>query len=195
MSGGWRTSSCALLPWRRRFASRIVLLSLAAGLALTGCAGVIPTTTPSALRGGDPRGGAVAFESVEGVPTEVFHRFVKTLNEEAVARQIAVAARGSEASYRIRSYLALDAAHGAIDWAWDVYDSEQHRVLRLNGAETVGTQRAWAAADDRLLRRIAQTGLQQLAAFLATGPAAPGNGPAAPSSSPGGAAVAFASER
>jgi hypothetical protein len=169
------------------------LLSLATGLTLAGCAGVIPTATPSALRGGDPRGGAVTFESVEGVPTEVFHRFVKTLNEEAAARQIAVAARGTEASYRIRSYLALDGAHGAIDWAWDVYDSEQHRVLRLNGAETAGTQRAWAAADDRLLRRIAQTGLQQLAAFLATGPAAPGNGPASPT--PSGAAVAFASER
>lgn len=194
MSGGWRTSCCAQWFWRTRFASRIAFLSIATGFALAGCAGVMPAAAPSA----QARGGPVAFESVEGVPSEVFHRFVRMLNEEAAARQIAVTARGTEASYRIRSYLALDAAHGVVDWAWDVYDSEQHRVLRLNGAETAGgaARRAWTTADDPLLKRIAQAGLQQLAVFMAGGPAAPGGGgPVAPAPALSGPAVAFASER
>jgi pectin methylesterase-like acyl-CoA thioesterase len=169
-----------------------IAIGLAIGLALAGCASVVPGAQPVA----QTRSGPIAFESVEGVPPEVFHRFVRTLNEEAAARQIAVAARGSEASYRIRSYLALDAGHGALAWAWDVYDSDQQRVLRLGGEQAAAgaTRHAWSAADDQVLRRIAQAGLAQLAAFMAAGPAAPE--PAAPPApARNGAAVAFAGER
>lgn len=162
---------------RRPGVSGRLLAAIAIGLALAGCAGVAPTLQPVA----QTRSGPVAFETVEGVPPDVFHRFVRLLNEEAATRQIAVATRGSEASYRLRGYLALDTGHGALDWAWDVYDADQQRVLRLGGAEPAAgvARRAWSAADDPLLRRVAQAGIQQLAAFMASDRTAPGT-PAAP---------------
>ncbi len=154
-----------------------VLAAAAIGLTLAGCAGITPNLQPVA----QTRSGPIAFESVEGVPPDVFHRFVRLLNEEAATRQIAVTTRGSEANYRVRGYLALDAAHGALDWAWDVYDTDQQRVLRLGGEEPTDAvaRRAWSAANDPLLRRVAQASMQQLAAFMASDRTAPGT-PAAP---------------
>ena len=53
-----------------------------------------------------------------------------------------------------------------IAWVWDVYDGDERRALRISGEETAGRRRdAWAAADDAS-RRIARTGMDQLAAFL-----------------------------
>ena len=49
----------------------------------------------------------------------------------------------------------------------DVYDGDQHRVVRLSGEEKIAG-RASASADDQALRRIARAGMDQLAAFLAT---------------------------
>jgi hypothetical protein len=166
------TSLRALLePLSGRFLSAIAIV-----LTVAGCAGVGSGVQPVAQM----RSGPVVFDSVEGVPPEVFHRFVRLLNEEAAARQIAVTTRGNEAGYRIRGYLALDAGRSALDWAWDVYDADQQRVLRLSGEEPADavTRRAWSAANDQLLRRIAQASLQQLAAFMASDRAAPGTAPA-----------------
>ena len=53
-----------------------------------------------------------------------------------------------------------------ISWVWDVYDGNQQRALRLSGEEPAGKagRDAWAAADDLILRKIAQAGLSGLAA-------------------------------
>jgi len=78
----------------------------------------------------------------------------------------------------VRGYLAADVAKGAttISWVWDVFDGEQQRSLRITGAETVkGRHRdAWQAVDDAMLRRIAQSSMSELAAFLTSAEAAPG---------------------
>jgi hypothetical protein len=75
----------------------------------------------------------------------------------------------------VRSYLSAEVHHGrvAIAWVWDVYDREQQRALRLSGEEAAGKagRDAWAAADDLVLRKIAQAGLSGLSGMVnGTGP-------------------------
>ena len=55
---------------------------------------------------------------------------------------------------------------------WDVYDRDQQRALRLSGEEPAGKagRDAWAAADDLILRKIAQAGLAGLSGMI-NGPA------------------------
>jgi hypothetical protein len=122
----------------------------------------------------------IALESIDGPPAAVFHKFVKNLKDEAGARQIAVVP-ASEANYRLRGYLA---AHGqgatSITWALDVYDADQRRVFRLRGEEKAAG-RAWAAADDQVLKRIARTGMQQFSVLAAT---RPGSTPVVAAASP-----------
>jgi hypothetical protein len=142
-------------------------LLLAVGVA--GCAA--NSQTPFAASAGSA---AVVFESIEGPPTAVFHKFVRDLNEEAAARQIAVAQNGAAAPYRLRGYLATHADGGgtAIAWVWDIYDGAEHRAFRITGEERAGAGgKSWAAADDQVLRRIARASMEQVAAFLVTAPA------------------------
>jgi hypothetical protein len=125
-----------------------------------------------------PQGATVAFESIDGPPPGAFHRLVQDLNSEAQARRLAVVSRETPSAYRVRGYLSATKDKGkvTIGWVWDVFDGEQHRALRLDGAEIAeGNHRdAWAAADDAMLGRIAASSMDQLAAFLTSPEAAPG---------------------
>ncbi len=143
------------------------ILCIALSLAAAGCGSIGPMVGMPAQAGGT----SISFESIDGPPPEIFHRFFRDLNEEAAAHRIAVVPAGGEASYRVRSYLAAHSKGGAtsIAWAWDVYDAELHRAFRLGGEESVGSPahrdpggREWAAADEALLRRIAHAGVEQL---------------------------------
>jgi hypothetical protein len=133
------------------------------GLAVSGCvgSGQIANLT-------DSRRASVAFESIDGPPPAVLQKFVKSLKDEAGARQISVVPPG-EANYRLRGYLAAhdEGAGTAISWAFDVYDPDQRRAFRLNGEEKAAG-RAWAAADDQVLARIARTGMDRFAVFVST---------------------------
>ena len=97
-----------------------------------------------------------------------------------------------QASYRVRSYLAAQVSRGrtTIAWVWDVYDRNQQRALRLSGEEPAGKagRDAWAAADDLVLRKIAQAGFSGLTAMInGTAPAdAPPPAPAPGQARPGG---------
>ena len=140
------------------------------------------------------RGVSVAFEPIEGLAGESNAALVRDLNEEATAFHISVVPEGGEAAYRVRSYVATHAARqspgrtsagnvGTVSWAWDVYDSALHRAVRLSGEEhTAGGKNG--AIDEALLRRIARTGMEQLADFMATNP------PAGPLPAHGGTEVA-----
>jgi hypothetical protein len=130
------------------------------------------------------RRATVGFESIDGPPPAVFHRFVRALKEEAGARQITVVTSG-DADYRLRGYLAAHVVGGktSITWAWDVYGAGERRAFRLRGEDTAGAAagaNAWAAADDQALRRIAQKGLEQLATFMASAPRPSATAEAAP---------------
>lgn len=159
----------------RRMAGTVVLALAAASCSTLGQ--MIPAPTA------DIGGTTVAFESVDGPPAAVVHKIVRDLSAEATARQIVVVPRGGEAMYRIRGYLAVhpEAGQTAITWAWDVYDGGQRRVFRLRGEDSAGPGgRAWGAADDQTLRRIARSSVDQLALFLASARVAGIPEPAAP---------------
>jgi hypothetical protein len=143
------------------------------------------------------RGATVAFESIDGPPQPVFQKLVENLASEAVARQVTVISREATPNYRIRGYMAAHLASKRIHigWVWDVYDANKRRVLRIASEEPGGpagrrSGDAWTAADDAMLRRIAQNSMDRLAAFL--DPAA--RTPAAPPVDADGAAVAAAGD-
>jgi hypothetical protein len=172
-------------------AARTVAL-LAALCALAGCAGGGNGGASFAQAGS---GATVAFESVDGPPPQVFDRLVNILNSESELRNIAIVSRETQAAYRVRSYLAAEVNKGrtSIAWVWDIYDRNQHRALRLSGEEAAGKSGrvAWAAADDLVLRKIAQAGLSGLSSMV-NGTAPPETEPA--TAEPGGPAVASADD-
>ena len=145
-----------------RAAIAALLLAMACGLG--GCAG-----------GGEAfaeagNGATVAFESIDGPPPQVFDRMVGVLDSQSKLRSLSIVSRESSASYRVRSYLAAQIYRGraSIAWVWDVYDRNQQRMLRLSGEEPAGKagRDPWAAADDLVLRRIAQAGLSGLSGMV-----------------------------
>ena len=106
-------------------------------------------------------------------------QLVQALNNEAQTRRLAVMSRESPSAYRVRGYLAAKVvqAQTTISWVWDVFDRDEQRALRISGEETanrIGRHRdAWTAADDAMLRRIARSSMDQLAAFLTSPEVAP----------------------
>src|SRR6195952_401255 len=171
----------------QRNAFVVVLLTLVCGLG--GCAGVGSGVGSLAQTGS---GATVAFESIDGPPPQVFDRMVNLLDSESKLRNVAIVSREGSAAYRIRSYLAAQVSRGrtTIAWVWDVYDRDQQRAIRLSGEELAGKagRDAWAAADDVVLRRIAQAGLTGLTGMI--NGTAPSEAPAAPPVRGQGPAVA-----
>src|SRR5450432_4302466 len=148
-----------------RAAIAAMLLAIACGLG--GCASGGPGSGSFAMASGGP---TVTFESIDGPPPQVFDRMVSVLDSESKLRSLSIVSRESSASYRVRSYLAAQVSRGrtTIAWVWDVYDRNQQRALRLSGEEPAGKagRDAWAAADDVVLRRIAQAGLTGLSGMI-----------------------------
>jgi hypothetical protein len=146
------------------------------------CAAGCSTAPQGARAAATPHGPTVAFDSIVGPPPTIFETLVQDLSQEANARQIAIVSREGQAQYRVRGYLAAlvegKRRNTVISWVWDVYDADQQRALRISGElpASGSGHGTWAAADDGVLRRIAMTSMDQLAAFLAAPPA-----PAAPS--------------
>lgn len=179
----------------RRAGSRgLAVMLLAAATALAGCAGGNTPANSYAMAPSAGSGVTVAFESIDGPPPQVFDRMVGVLDTESKLRSLSVISREGTAAYRVRSYLSAQVVRGktVIAWVWDVYDANQQRALRLSGEEPTAakagrdaTRDPWQAADDLVLRKIAQAGFSGLSNMI--------NGtPDAPSSVPGlrGPAVA-----
>src|ERR1700694_5037930 len=170
-----------------RAAMAAMLLAIACGLG--GCASGGAGGGAFAMASSGP---TVAFESIDGPPPQVFDRMVGVLDSEAKLRNLSIVSREGSASYRVRSYLSAQVSHGrtTIAWVWDVYDLNQQRALRLSGEEPAGKagRDPWAAADDLVLRKIAQAGLSGLSGMInGTAPDAPPPVPA-----PGGRGPAVA---
>jgi hypothetical protein len=168
-----------------RAVAAATLLAIACGLG--GCAGG-GASNAFAMASND--GPTIAFESIDGPPPQVFERMVNMLDSESKLRSLSIVSRESSAAYRVRSYLAAEVSQGrtVIAWVWDVYDQNQQRALRLSGEESTGTsgRDPWTAADDLVLRKIAQAGLSGLSGMI--------NG-TAPVDAPPPAAPAPASKR
>ena len=154
-------------------AARLALAIAGAGLMLAGC-----TTSGEPVLGaiGGTGSRTVAFESIDGPPEQLFRKLVTQLGEEATAHRVAMVSREQPAQYRIRGYVAahVQGKRTTITWIWDVFNSDRERAVRLGG-EVPGapSERAWAAADDAVVARIARDGMSRLAAFLAS-PGSPG---------------------
>src|SRR6266853_2331103 len=155
-----------------RAAVAAMLLAIACGLG--GCAGGGAASGAYAMASSGS-GPTVAFESIDGPPPQVFDRMVSVLDSESKLRNLSIVSREGGASYRVRSYLSAQVVRGktVIAWVWDVYDNNQQRAVRLSGEEPAGKagRDAWAAADDLVLRKIAQAGLAGLSSMINGGPA------------------------
>jgi hypothetical protein len=150
----------------------VAALLLAAACALGGCANGAATSNASGAfaMASASDGPTVAFESIDGPPPQVFDRMVGVLDSESKLRSLSIVSREGSSAYRVRFYLSAQVVHGKtlIAWVWDVYDREQQRALRLSGEEPVGKagRDPWAAADDLVLRKIAQAGLSGLSNMI-----------------------------
>lgn len=189
----------------------IAAVLLVAAAALGGCAGGA-TGSGSYAMASTGGGSTVTFESIDGPPPQVFDRMVSVLDSESKLRNLSIVSREGGASYRVRSYLSAQVVRGktVIAWVWDVYDNNQQRALRLSGEESAGKsgRDAWAAADDLVLRKIAQAGLSGLSGMIngapdaAPAPAPERRGPAVASAegvvpaqdAPGAAALGFSAQ-
>jgi hypothetical protein len=188
-------SIIAIRPSRTTSRACVAALWLAAACTLGGCAGNGAASGSYAMAGGGDSP-TIAFESIDGPPPQVFDRMVSVLDSETKLRSLQVVSRENTAAYRVRSYLSAQIVRGkaVIAWVWDVYDRDQQRALRLSGEEVAGKagrdaiRDAWAAADDLVLRKIAQAGLSGLSSMVQGTPDTP------PATSPGkrGPAVASA---
>jgi hypothetical protein len=167
-------------PHRTLLRAGVMAFCLAAVSALGGCASGGAATNSSAFAmATDTAGPTITFESIDGPPPQVFDRMVSVLDSETKLRSLAIVSRDAPAAYRVRSYLSAQVVHGrtVITWVWDVYDRDQNRALRLSGEEPAGkggrdaTRDPWAAADDLVLRKIAQAGLSGLSGMVNGGPA------------------------
>ena len=153
----------------RRILPRAALaVTLLVAFALGGCAGGGAGGNSFAMVSSG--GSTVAFESIDGPPPQVFDRMVSVLDSESKLRNLSIVSREGGASYRVRSYLSAQVVRGktVIAWVWDVYDANQQRALRLSGEEPAGKagRDAWAAANDLVLRKIAQAGLSGLSGMI-----------------------------
>jgi len=175
----------------RTISRAAIAATLLAACALGGCASSGgPASGAFAMAGGGAA--TVTFESIDGPPPQVFDRMVSVLDSESKLRNLAIVSRENAATYRVRSYLSAQVVRGRtmIAWVWDVYDGSQQRALRLSGEEPAGKggRDAWAAADDMVLRKIAQAGLSGLNSMINGAPAE--TPPPAPAPGKHGPAVA-----
>jgi len=173
-----RDASSTLL----RAGSRVLAaLLLAATCTLGGCAGGGAASNSYAMAPSGGGGATVAFESIDGPPPQVFDRMVGILDSESKLRSLSVVSREGTAAYRVRSYLSAQVVRGKtmIAWVWDVYDANQQRALRLSGEEPAGKggRDPWSAADDLILRKIAQAGFSGLSNMINGTQDAPGSVP------------------
>ena len=172
-------------PMRLSHLSGVVAAALLAALA-AGCSSQQTARLTSMNMAASPST-TVTFESIDGPPPEVFRKLVASLNDEASARQVAVVPRQAAATYRVRGYVTalVDRDKTTFAWAWDVYDSDKRRALRITGEEPAAHRGrnargsdAWTAADEQVLRSISRAGMERIASFLS----APGqNAPDQPS--------------
>ncbi len=160
--------------------ARLVLVAAIAS-AVAACKQDVPAHI--ALQ--QPRGATVAFDIIDGPPQQQFQVLVQKLNDEAQTRRLAVVSREGTSAYRVRGKLeaSIDRGETTIGWTWDVFDGAQNRVLQIKGEEIAKERikkvdEAWNVADEAMLRRIAQSSLDKLSAFLTSPDVVPAAAPA-----------------
>ena len=174
-------------------ATLALLVALTTPLALGACVAVETTaelapdaaaSNQFALRAGANLAQAsLAVVSVEGAPPAIAADFVRRLDGAARSRDIAVV-DAAKARYFVRGYLSASPTEdGAeIEYVWDVFAADKHRVQRLNDVVEVkgAGDDPWALAGEAVLTSVAARCADDLAAFLSNTPEAAPVAAAAP---------------
>jgi hypothetical protein len=134
---------------------------------------------------GSPAGKPIALESIVGPPEAVQTALAGELATAASARQVELVGKDGAARYRVRGYLTAqpDAEGGAaLAFVWDVFDADERRAQRVTGSSPIATgsrKNPWEGLDKEALARLAARSMDEIASFLAAGPA-PAAGAAPP---------------
>jgi hypothetical protein len=182
MSGGvWRFAFGASLRGVHPQGLRLFVISMLGiflGFAAAGCSRSGESLGPLAAS----RRASIAIESIDGPPPAFTRKLATTIGEEAEARQFVVVPREEAAQYVVRGYLSTHVDHNktSISWVLDVYGADKRRAIRITGEE-LGSKVArdankgddWAGIDERVLRRIAQSGMDRILVFLNSSEAEP----------------------
>ena len=141
------------------------------GLMAAGCSTSGESLGPLAAG----RRASISIESIDGPPPALTRKLATTIGEEAEARQFVIVPREEAAQFVVRGYLSthVERDKTLISWVWDVYGTDKRRAMRITGEEQ-GAKFArdpnkgddWAGVDDRVLRRIAQSGMDRILVFL-----------------------------
>src|SRR5215203_3155086 len=109
--------------------------------------------------GGSPAGKPIAFESIEGAPAAVRTALAGELASAAFARQVEIVGNGNPARYRVRGYLTAEpTADGGTALAAPI--------------KAASRKNPWDGLDKEALARLAARSMDEIATFLAAGPAA-----------------------
>jgi hypothetical protein len=162
----------------RRGAGYRVIAAVLVCLELAACETDDHLTTGS-IGAAAPR--AIAFDSIDGPPPEVFNRLVAQLSAQAETRDLPVVSRTNAAVWRVRLYLAahVERKQAGISWVADVFDTRLNRAYRVSGEEPLGPGRkdVWTLADNAALSRIAASSLDAIMSGARTPAAEPSAAP------------------
>lgn len=131
------------------------------GLSLTACQGTLGNASPEGV--------PVALESIDGAPPPVRMALVDELATAASKRKVDLVGSSAQARYRVRGYLSTetDGAETKVAYVWDVFDSEKRRAQRLTGSSPVRVPAgSISALDKETLAKLAQSSMDEIAAFL-----------------------------
>ena len=126
---------------------------------------------------GSPAGKPIAVESIEGVPATVRTALSDELASAATSRRVELVGSSAQARYRVRGYLSTETtADGAsqLAFVWDVFDAQQRRAQRVTGSSPIkaaSKKNPWDGLDKEALARLAAKSMDEIATFLAAGPA------------------------
>ena len=170
-----------------QFVKRLLAVGVAATLA--GCVetmGDLDVSAPAqpqteaatpamAPRGASPRAASAAFTRIEGAPGPVLAAFIQKLATETKGRDIN-SVQPEAAKYIVHGYLSATKTSGGavIGYVWDVFDSHQRRIQRVEDQITAPGAAAdpWSLANDRVLGSLAAKSAADLAALLSQTPEA-----------------------
>ena len=171
----------------RQFVKRLLAVGVAAGL--TGCVeavGDLDASAPAqaqvetpaqtlASRAASPHAASAAFTRIEGAPGPVLAAFIQKLAAETRSRDIN-SVQPEAAKYIVHGYLSATRNSGGavIGYVWDVFDSHQRRVQRVEDQITAPGSAAdpWSLANDRVLASLAAKSAADLAVLLSQTPEA-----------------------
>jgi len=116
---------------------------------------------------------AVAFLPVSNAPQSAVTNLAKSIRSAATNSGVPVVASVQQgAQFQVKGYFsALEDGSGTLlVYVWDVLDTNNKRVYRINGQEQTSSKASdpWGAITPEMLDRVAQTTVSQLKNWLAT---------------------------